>query len=125
MRPNFIVHSVPIVEDTTRLPSCRTIPVQEFVPQSAIKGLYVAISLELARESLLLHNIHPMNITVNGALRDITPDTTVAALIAQLNLKPELTAVQLNDTILPRGEAAQTMLSEGDTVELIRIVGGG
>lgn len=66
-----------------------------------------------------------MKIEVNGNPRDVTPDTTVAALIRELNLKPELTAVQLNETILQREEAGDTVLHEGDVVELIRIVGGG
>lgn len=66
-----------------------------------------------------------MNITVNGELRDVTPDTTVVALIETLRLKPALTAVQLNEVILNKNDLSTTLLSDGDTVELIRIVGGG
>ena len=66
-----------------------------------------------------------MNITVNGDLRDVTPDTTVVALIETLHLKPALTAVQLNEVILSKEDLPTTFLSDGDKVELIRIVGGG
>jgi sulfur carrier protein len=66
-----------------------------------------------------------MNVTVNGDPRDVTPDTTVVALMEALSLKPALTAVQLNDLILSKEDLPTTLLSEGDRLELIRIVGGG
>ncbi len=66
-----------------------------------------------------------MNITLNGEPRDVQPDTSVRSLIESLSLKPELTAVQLNETIVHRDDVGATMLSDGDVVELIRVVGGG
>lgn len=66
-----------------------------------------------------------MNVTINGDARDVTPDTTVGTLMDTLNLKPALTAVQLNEVILDKDDLPTTFLSEGDRVELIRIVGGG
>ena len=66
-----------------------------------------------------------MNITLNGEARDVQPDTSIRSLIESLSLKPELTAVQLNEAIVPRDDVGATMLSDGDVVELIRVVGGG
>jgi len=66
-----------------------------------------------------------MNITVNGELRDVQADMSIRLLIESLSLKPELTAVQLNEMIVPRDDVGATMLSDGDVVELIRVVGGG
>ena len=66
-----------------------------------------------------------MNVTVNGEPRDISPGTSVTGLIESLGLKVELIAVQMNDTILDRNELSAALLSEGDVIELIRIVGGG
>lgn len=66
-----------------------------------------------------------MNITVNGEPRDVQPDMSIRSLIESLSLKPELTAVQLNETIVHRDDLHATMLSDGDIVELIRVVGGG
>lgn len=66
-----------------------------------------------------------MNVTVNGEPRDVGADLTIAGLIRMLGLKPELTAVQVNDEILERTLLSEYVLSEGDVVELIRIVGGG
>ena len=66
-----------------------------------------------------------MNVTVNGEPRDLTPDTTILGLIESLQLKPEMVAVQHNETILDRAKLDAATLSDGDIVELIRIVGGG
>ncbi len=66
-----------------------------------------------------------MYITVNGSRREVAPGTTVEALMRELKLKPEITAAQVNDTILQRGEASGLVLEQGDVIELIRIVGGG
>jgi sulfur carrier protein len=66
-----------------------------------------------------------MVITVNGDRRDVTPDTTLARLIESLGMKPQLCAAQLNERIVPKQELGTTVLTAGDVVELIRIVGGG
>lgn len=66
-----------------------------------------------------------MQITVNGELRDVSEDTTLITLMDQLNLKPQITAVQRNDEIVDKAEHATTVLLAGDRIELIRIVGGG
>lgn len=66
-----------------------------------------------------------MHVTVNGEARDVPEAVTLVGLMQSLGLKPELTAVQRNDDIVGRDEHATTILLEGDTIELIRIVGGG
>lgn len=66
-----------------------------------------------------------MNIHLNGEPRDLAPGTTARALIESLGLKPELMAVQINERILERDLLSETVLADGDVVELIRIVGGG
>ena len=66
-----------------------------------------------------------MNVTVNGEPRDVGADLNISGLIQMLGLKPELTAVQVNGEILERTSLSEYVLSEGDVVELIRVVGGG
>ena len=66
-----------------------------------------------------------MQIILNGEPREVTPGTTVRALVDSLHVKPDMTAIQLNDRILPREDFAATQVSEGDVVEVIRVVGGG
>ena len=66
-----------------------------------------------------------MNITLNGDGQVVPTGATILALIESVGLLPEATAVQRNGEIVPRSAYADTILAEGDTVELVRFVGGG
>ena len=66
-----------------------------------------------------------MQVTVNGERRQVPSGQNVASLITSLGLLPEATAIQRNEEIVPRSAYADTILAEGDTVELVRFVGGG
>lgn len=66
-----------------------------------------------------------MKITVNGNLREIEEDATVASLIAALGLDPRQLAVERNLELVPRADHASTPLREGDRVEVVTLVGGG
>lgn len=63
-------------------------------------------------------------ITVNGTPRDLTDGTTVADLIAQSNLTPDKVAVELNRRLL-KSDKYDTVLKDGDEVEIVTFVGGG
>ena len=66
-----------------------------------------------------------LHIKVNGESRSVAPATSVKQLVESLGLLPEATAVQRNGEIVARSAYADTVLAEGDTVELVRFVGGG
>lgn len=66
-----------------------------------------------------------MNVTVNGERREIASDSTVKSLLDSLGLAPQATVVQKNNDILDRARFADTLLAEGDALELVRFVGGG
>lgn len=66
-----------------------------------------------------------MNITLNGEAREVDDDISLRQLMEGLGIKPEITAAQRNDEIVDRKSYSVTTLHEGDSVELIRIVGGG
>ncbi len=66
-----------------------------------------------------------MQLKVNGELADVSEGTTVAQLVEQHKLKPELVVVELNLNILKRDQLASTALKEGDQVEIVHFVGGG
>jgi sulfur carrier protein len=66
-----------------------------------------------------------MRLTVNGENRDFADGATVAALLAELNLRRDGIAVALNDDVLPRAEHAVRALRDGDRLEIIVAVAGG
>ena len=66
-----------------------------------------------------------MSISINGERREIREGLTVAELIADLALPPEHVAVELNQALLKRALFGETRLRDGDTLELVTLVGGG
>ena len=66
-----------------------------------------------------------MTIQVNGLPREIDAGATVAKLLGELGVTQPHVAVELNLEVVPRGEHAQTVLREGDRLEVVTLVGGG
>lgn len=64
-------------------------------------------------------------ITVNGQPRSIAANMTLADLIAEMKLQPKYVAVERNQELVPRAEHAQCVLEQGDTLEVVTLVGGG
>lgn len=65
-----------------------------------------------------------MNVTVNGQQRDLPVGETVRLLVARYNLTPDKVAIELNRRLL-QSARYDTMLKEGDEVEIVTFVGGG
>ena len=65
-----------------------------------------------------------LSLTVNGEPRR-SAAATIAALVAELGLKPEKVAVEHNGTIVPRSTLAEAALADGDVLEIVHFVGGG
>ncbi|WP_067931791.1 sulfur carrier protein ThiS [Alicyclobacillus kakegawensis] len=66
-----------------------------------------------------------MRLTINGQTRELPEPLTIADLIAHLDLAGERIAVECNGRILDRDQFASHALTEGDTLEIVRFVGGG
>jgi sulfur carrier protein len=66
-----------------------------------------------------------MNIQVNGEGREIAGGTTVADLLGELGVTQPHVAVELNLEVVPRAQHGDTILSDGDRVEVVTLVGGG
>jgi sulfur carrier protein len=65
-----------------------------------------------------------VKIKVNGQYREASA-ITVFDLLAELGLHPEATIVERNREIVDRQAYRETRLSDGDVLELVRLVGGG
>jgi thiamine biosynthesis protein ThiS len=66
-----------------------------------------------------------LQVTINDEPRKIEPGTSVAALLAELGRDPRHVAVEVNHELVPRATHGERMLSEGDRLEVVTLVGGG
>lgn len=66
-----------------------------------------------------------MHIRVNGADTVCPEASTVLDLARQLGLTPDRLVVERNREIVPAADFAETVLQEGDDLELLQFVGGG
>jgi thiamine biosynthesis protein ThiS len=66
-----------------------------------------------------------MLLHINGEQREFPDSLTVAGLVAQLGMKPDRVAVELNVEIIPRTQWETTTLKGGDKLEVVHFVGGG
>ncbi len=67
----------------------------------------------------------PLRITLNGEPYELDEPLSVADLLMQLSIDPRRVAVEHNLTILKRQLFADTLVHEGDRIEIVNIVGGG
>jgi sulfur carrier protein len=66
-----------------------------------------------------------MRITVNGKGMEVSDGLSVEALLAELGVPRQYTAVAVNRDITPKSTYGCTHLTEGDRVEIVRPMGGG
>ena len=66
-----------------------------------------------------------MRLTVNGEERNIAAASDIAALIGLLGLDTRKVAVERNLSIVPRALYGETLLADGDRIEIVHFVGGG
>ena len=66
-----------------------------------------------------------MEIRLNGEIRRWDSPVTVLALIESLGIRPGTVVVERNLKIVPRERIAEEMVEDGDSLEIIRLVGGG
>ncbi|HEX7289395.1 MAG TPA: sulfur carrier protein ThiS [Candidatus Angelobacter sp.] len=66
-----------------------------------------------------------MQLQINGEAREFPDGLNVSGLVAQLGMKPDRVAVELNLEIVPRSNWDATVLKSGDKLEVVHFVGGG
>ena len=64
-------------------------------------------------------------ITVNGKQIQLASEMSVADYLEQNNHQIKRIAVELNEEILPKYSYSDTMLKDGDRLEVVTFVGGG
>ena len=66
-----------------------------------------------------------MRITLNGEPYDLDQPLSVADLLMKLSIDSRRVAVEHNLAILKRTLFADTLVHEGDRIEIVNFVGGG
>jgi sulfur carrier protein len=66
-----------------------------------------------------------MELLINGESRQFSSPLTVAELVLTLNHAGKRIAVERNGEIVARGRHGETMLADGDRIEIVVAVGGG
>jgi sulfur carrier protein len=66
-----------------------------------------------------------MEIRVNGKTRQWDRFNTIRDLLKDLHIRPEMVVVERNLKIVPRERISDEPVEDGDSIEIIRFVGGG
>jgi thiamine biosynthesis protein ThiS len=66
-----------------------------------------------------------MEITVNGEKQELEAQINVGELLVTLGIDPETVVIERNLDILKLEDHGETLLAEGDSIEIIRMVDGG
>lgn len=63
-------------------------------------------------------------VKINGEEKDLA-GKSIADVLATTNYDPKRIAVECNGDIVPKAQYKQTVLKDGDSVEVVSFVGGG
>jgi sulfur carrier protein len=66
-----------------------------------------------------------MQITINGEAKTLPENSTIATLIDIFAIDIRKVAIEANLTIIPKSLYAETLLNEGDAIEIVQFIGGG
>ena len=66
-----------------------------------------------------------LRVKINGESREVNDQSSLNDLVEELSLSPARIAVELNGEVIRRTEWVQTLLAEGDRLEIVHFVGGG
>jgi thiamine biosynthesis protein ThiS len=66
-----------------------------------------------------------LRVQINGEGREVADELKLSELVGELSLAPERVAIELNQKVLRRNLWPETMLADGDRIEIVHFVGGG
>jgi thiamine biosynthesis protein ThiS len=66
-----------------------------------------------------------LKISLNGEEREFRIGISISGLVSELQLNPKNVAVERNLEIVPKSQHDETLLSDGDAIEIVEFVGGG
>jgi len=66
-----------------------------------------------------------VSIRVNGKVESVNSPKTLYDLLGDKALNPERVVVEVNNSIIKRDQFKEYILQDGDSLEILRFVGGG
>ncbi|MGQ9505877.1 MAG: sulfur carrier protein ThiS [Thermogutta sp.] len=66
-----------------------------------------------------------IRVLINGEWRELPAGMTLVDLLRELKLANQPVAVERNLKVVPKSQHDETLLSEGDRLEIVTLVGGG
>ena len=66
-----------------------------------------------------------INIYLNGTKQEIPAETDMSRLLEIFSLPFQRIAIELNKAVVRRSDWSDTIISEGDRIEVVHFVGGG
>jgi len=66
-----------------------------------------------------------ITLTVNGKPRELPSETDLASFLRELEIDIRAVAVAHNGEVVPRNSYGDLRLRQGDSLEIVRMVGGG
>jgi len=66
-----------------------------------------------------------IQVTVNGAAQRFDAPLNISALLQNLSMSGKKVAVERNGEIVPKSAHANTVIADGDELEIVVAVGGG
>jgi sulfur carrier protein len=66
-----------------------------------------------------------MFITLNGEKKDVPDGITVTGLLEHLDIQHQRVAVERNEEIVKKAAYGETILKDGDALEVVSYMGGG
>lgn len=67
----------------------------------------------------------PIKLTINGQLKDFEAPLNLYDVLEQEDVIGMMIAVARNQTVIPKGDWAQTFLDDGDMIEIVAPMQGG
>lgn len=66
-----------------------------------------------------------ITVYLNGKKREIPPETDLIRLLEIFSLPSQRIAIELNKNVIRHVEWPETVISDGDAIEVVHFVGGG
>lgn len=66
-----------------------------------------------------------IQVIINGELRQVLPQQSLADLLKDLNIPADRIAIELNSAIVRKRDWEETLVEPGSQIEIVEFVGGG